>query len=792
MKPDTYKKRYTVIPLTHIPLISNADYTGHSTEPSLTKPSIIIYNTALSSEEKCIRRRNRSNAYQRTENGKAARKRAMDKYRKQIKNKPVVTEQVEVPNIAEGKLKADHAEVLAAIKQVFKEGDVVEVRVPKAKGSGTISGYFDDHNKLAQGIVELSGKHSGVYYTLNPTVPALLARTNNMITTNAINTTSDNDIQKRSWLLIDADPVRPAGISSNDEEKALAFITLKQVNAYLRSKGWPQPISADSGNGYHLLYRIDIENSKESSDLIKSVLKSLADKFDTKDVKIDRAVFNAARIVKAYGSKSCKGAPTDSRPHRMSRIRAQAGDGTVTIEQLQEVAGEVTTGLVISPKTYMGQGQGKVITEDRMQEFIEYYELDTKPVEKVSNGLKWVLTQCPFNPEHSNGEVAIFLNEDGGPGFKCMHNSCTENTWKPFRAHLEKESGKVFVFFHNSPAPSSAYAKPTNKFDTAKALNVKGEKIDWLWPDVIPMGKLTLLAGQPGVGKGCATVDIIARASTGAAWPKNVKNTLPPMESLLISSEDSASDTLVPRLIAAEADLSKVNIHNHTITAEGEKGFSLDTDLPTLREYLENNPDIKLVIIDPISNHLGSLSLNREQEVRKVLTPLGKLAEKCGVAIIIVSHLNKNPMLDPSQRVLGAGAMVGAVRASWLFSRQEDGPRQMTPIKGNVIKDDSGLTYEIEEEEITLSNGDVTGIARIVWGDTTYNTAGEALSKDASTSKFNQAKVCIKQMLQDGPADKSAIETQMLTFDIPDKVMNRALKQLGCVLVGSMYHMGAQ
>jgi hypothetical protein len=219
---------------------------------------------------------------------------------------------------------ADRQNIEDAIRILFEPGQVVEVRVPKAGKYGTVSGYFNDHEKLAEKLEQLSGKVGAVYCTLNPVNPALLARANNRARTYAKDTTSDahDNIAKRNWLSVDCDPVRPAEISSTDEEKAAAHCLVPEIKKYLKTLGWADPVIADSGNGYHLLYKIDLPNDDESRQLLESVLKALAARFDTSAVKIDQKVFNASRITKAYGTKACKGDSIPERPHRLSKMFA--------------------------------------------------------------------------------------------------------------------------------------------------------------------------------------------------------------------------------------------------------------------------------------------------------------------------------------------------------------------------------------------------------------------------------------------------------------------------------------
>jgi hypothetical protein len=159
-----------------------------------------------------------------------------------------------------------------------------------------------------------------VYLTLNPVKRDLLARASNRLESYAKHTSSDNDITERRWLLIDFDPVRSAGISSTDAEHDAALERAKVMRETLAGWGWPAPIFADSGNGAHLLYRIDLPNDGSSRDLLKQVLASLDAQLSDKAVAVDRTTFNAARISKLYGTPARKGDSTPERPHRLSRI----------------------------------------------------------------------------------------------------------------------------------------------------------------------------------------------------------------------------------------------------------------------------------------------------------------------------------------------------------------------------------------------------------------------------------------------------------------------------------------
>jgi hypothetical protein len=200
---------------------------------------------------------------------------------------------------------------------------------------------------------------------------------------------------------------------------------------------------------------------------------------------------------------------------------------------------------------------------------------------------------------------------------------------------------------------------PANKFSLLKASGLPKTRIQWLWPDRIALGKLTAWVGMPGEAKGLTTVDITSVVTTNRpVFGDGAPNTLGrPCDVLFISSEDDFEDTLVPRLIAAGADLERV----HFLTSksfDAERLISLDTDLTEIERCLRGHPDIVLVVIDPVLNHLGKKKANDTQDVRSILARL----KFPGVATIIVLHMNKKLELNAIQRASGAGAFIEVAR----------------------------------------------------------------------------------------------------------------------------------
>ncbi len=225
-----------------------------------------------------------------------------------------------------------------SIDVLFSPDDVIEIR---AIGSDrTEFGYFDPAHRedLIRAVMDANRGRSNLYFPINSVLPDLLARSANRMRRAGKRdaATGDAGIARRTWLPIDIDPERPSGISATDEEKQAARHVARVVVGYLRSLGWPDPVIGDSGNGIHVLYRIDLQADDGARDLVRSVLIALAERFDTPAAKVDRSVYNAARIWKIYGTVACKGDHVPGRPHRAAAL-LQVPDtvGLVTEDMLR-------------------------------------------------------------------------------------------------------------------------------------------------------------------------------------------------------------------------------------------------------------------------------------------------------------------------------------------------------------------------------------------------------------------------------------------------------------------------
>ena len=307
-----------------------------------------------------------------------------------------------------------------SIGLLANHGGIVEVRIVKTD-QGTVSGYFDNLDALTEEVKPWDG-FNNIYFTLNPVAPELLARSINLLTARARETTGDKDITRRVRFLIDCDPVRPAGTSSTDDELKAAEQVRDQVVAFLRELGWADPIEAMSGNGAHAVYAVDLPNDDATRDLFSQALAVLAARFSTTQVMVDTSVFNAARICKLYGTMSCKGEDTPERPHRRSVITREPEEWReVTGEQLQEIAA-----LAPPPAPTRTSGDDPLPDIDVLAAF----KTRDLYIRAANDGMHYVT--CPWIMGHSidSGPTQTAVFEPGGDrdrwGFKCMHASCVE------------------------------------------------------------------------------------------------------------------------------------------------------------------------------------------------------------------------------------------------------------------------------------------------------------------------------------------------------------------------------
>jgi hypothetical protein len=257
--------------------------------------------------------------------------------------------------------------------------------------------------------------------------------------------------------------------------------------------------------------------------------------------------------------------------------------------------------------------------------------------------------------------------------------------------------------------------------------DVEPERVTWLWPGYLPLGKLVTLDGDPGVGKSSVTLDLAARICTGSPMPDHaapVKGAV-----LILSAEDGLADTIRPRLDAAGADPAQViTITEMTSYADGERydrPVSIPGDLKAIGEVIDQH-GVVLVIVDVLMAYLSAdVNSHRDQDVRRALHVLATMAERCGCCVLVLRHLNKASGGNAMYRGGGSIGIIGAARAGFMCGTDPDDDtgrrRVLAPVKCNLAEEPPALAYR-------LVNDELHGCARIVWDGISEHRAASLLA----------------------------------------------------------------
>jgi archaellum biogenesis ATPase FlaH len=302
---------------------------------------------------------------------------------------------------------------------------------------------------------------------------------------------------------------------------------------------------------------------------------------------------------------------------------------------------------------------------------------------------------------------------------------------------------------------------------------VQPEAMQWLWPGRVPLGKLTLLAGDPGLGKSLVTLDMAARISQGAGWPDGPE-ILTPGGVVLLSAEDDVADTIRPRLDAASADVARIALLQGVEWLDGQakqarRSFSLERDLPALEEAVAATPNCRLVVIDPISAYCGTADSHKNADIRGLLGPLAELAQRARVATVAVTHLNKGA--DKAMyRAMGSLAFVAAARAAWAVVQDQEDParRLMLPIKSNLAQKMTGLSYTVVE------NG---GAPCLAWSPEPISLGVDDVltAEDGPRDRERQdAKRFLQELLAAGPVEQKQVKKEASEGGLAWRTVRRA------------------
>lgn len=550
----------------------------------------------------------------------------------------------------------------------FKSGEeLVEVRIVDNAYKRTYSGYFTDVDTLLNEIRKYD--NCNIYFTLNAINPACYDREqHDRIVTKPKSTTSDNDIVGRDWILIDIDTKKPSDTNSTDEEKEMAKEVVNNVFKFLRDEGFEKPVVCDSGNGFHLLYKIAMKNNNENTTICKEFLQVLDMLFSNPNVEIDCSTFNSSRICKLYGTFSRKGSNTKKRPQRESKILRIPDEVKITPnEYFAKVAAMLPKPEQPSKSNYYSNEKFD------LEAFLNKHHIAVRNIVRTSSFTKYILDECPFNSSHRAPDSAIFEMSNGGLGFKCLHSSCSQYTWKDFRLKFEPDAYDHKEYQRHEHKMQYYSSQKKEPFVPKKEDSAKGKK--WLaMTDVqyvdmsklvaIPtgykeldkkiigllMGDVTVLSGLSGSGKtswiDCVVLNAVQRGYKVGIWSGELQDfrfqswidQISAGKNYVCKKEGYENYYYAPKNIAKQINKwleGKLFLYNNNY---GSKWQQLFADIKTLVE----NEGTQLIVLDNLmALQIDSYDGDKYTQQTRFINDLKEYAKAKNIHVILVCHPRK-------------------------------------------------------------------------------------------------------------------------------------------------------
>lgn len=578
----------------------------------------------------------------------------------------------------------------------FKSGEeLVEVRIVDNAYKRTYSGYFTDVNTLLNEIRKYD--NCNIYFTLNAINPACYDREqHDRIVTKPKSTTSDNDIVGRDWILIDIDTKRPSDTNSTDEEKEMAKEVVNNVFKFLRDEGFEKPVVCDSGNGFHLLYKIAMKNSNENTTICKEFLQVLDMLFSNPNVEIDCTTHNASRVCKLYGTFSRKGSNTKKRPQRESKILRIPDEIKITPnEYFAKVAAMLPKPEQPSKSNYYSNEKFD------LEAFLNKHHIAVRNIVRTSSFTKYILDECPFNSSHRAPDSAIFEMSNGGLGFKCLHSSCSQYTWKDFRLKFEPDAYDHKEYQRHEHKMQYYSQQKKEPFVPKKEDSAKGKK--WLaMTDVqyvdmskmasIPtgykeldkkiigllLGDVTVLSGGSGAGKSswidCVALNAIQRGYKVGIWSGELQdfrfqswiNQIAAGKNYVCKREGFENYYYAPKNISNQISNwleGKLFLYNNNY---GSKWQQLFADV----KELVDKEGVQLIVLDnlmalQIDNYEG----DKYTQQTKFINDLKEYAKAKNVHVLLVCHPRKEGIFLRKESISGTADLTNLADSVFIIHR---------------------------------------------------------------------------------------------------------------------------
>ena len=582
---------------------------------------------------------------------------------------------------------------------------LVEIRL---LGKNTYSGYFTNIDTLIAQLRPLLDHNNYQYYgamqayfTLNEVNEDLYSREQrDVFVKKPKSTTTDGDIVRRRFVLIDLDPQRSAGISASNEEFEKAHMKCVDVYKYLLANGFKEPIITVSGNGYHCYVPCDMPNDDEHNELIKKFLQSLSNIFGGDDVEVDEKVFNPARIDKLIGTWAKKGADSKERPWRISKILKVPSDLTPNDDECFKKIADLLPQEEPKPqqqrRTYQGNNQPFDLPTWLTQHGIVYRE------KKSGDATVYELEWCPWVDTHSDRkkwDSALFVDGQGKITFNCTHSHCKGKTWQDVRLKYEPNAYDRPVYqtqLSYTPrqyAPKKTYEikeeipELGKKWLTMKSIEkldltqLKGVKTGYTELDrnivQLNYGEVTFLSGGNASGKSSwlnsLLLNIANQGVPNALWsgelPERILKTWIQMAAAgknnLRQSQYGSGKYYVPSNIGAKIDdwmEPLFYIYN------SEYGNTWEQIFHDMTELLKVG--VKVFTLDNLfSLDIDLLEGDRNNKQKELILQIKKFAKVNDVHIILVAHPRKTMAFLRKNDISGTSDLTNAVDNVFIMHR---------------------------------------------------------------------------------------------------------------------------
>lgn len=576
----------------------------------------------------------------------------------------------------------DESMIRQTINYLKPNHELFEVRViSKQNKKRIISGYFTDADTLIKQFDLIDPRSTNIYITINKVNEDCYAREQHDCFRQTDASTHDHEIDAYEWLFVDLDPKRVAEVSSSDSELESARVLADKVYNYMSGLGFKEPVRAMSGNGHHLLYKIDLPNTDENKALIERCLTNLADIFNNDQVKIDVVNHNQSRVCKLYGTLAQKGSNTKTRPHRMSRITSIPKQIECNgIGLLKTLAEELPQ----APKTQRKTALPK--SEFDIEDWMSEHGLEPIKAEAGMDCTIYPLANCPFDHSHTDGDSKIFKYSNGAIAFKCHHNSCRGKKWQDVRELLEPgaydnqdkeaeqeiEEGWKFhkqYLIVQKTDNVEAVKKGLPKLTAISAYDLQNKQFDeryYAVNNMIPEGE-TVIAAPPKTGKSWLMLDMCLKVAEGQPF---------------LGFETKQSDTLYLALEDGDSfEQERLNIVTGGAEAPKNFHFVFSNVMPMnegfllqLEELIKQFPNVRVVVIDTLQfvKYRQTKSESAYECDYRTGRDLKEFAEKNHLAIVVVTHTTKMIHAeDEMSNVSGTNGVTGAADAVIVLSKEK-------------------------------------------------------------------------------------------------------------------------